>query len=143
MNTPRTALLATLLGMGLTSAFASEAAKKETALLPPQASIPFVDLRSIRDWHPDERKGLWIQDIRRQWYYAKLMAPCMGLDFALEVGFDTRTSNTLDRFAYIVVPREDRCPIMSLTKSDPPPPGRKRGKALKPVVPPPDVQAVK
>jgi Family of unknown function (DUF6491) len=143
MNTSRAVWLATLLGLGMTGSHASAADKKEVAPLPPQARIPFVNLRSIHDWRADERKGLWIQDTRKQWYYAKLLEPCLGLDFAWQLGFETRTTNTLDRFAYIMVPDEGRCPIMSLTKSDPPPPGRKRGKAINPVAPPPDVQAVK
>ncbi|MEO6186599.1 MAG: DUF6491 family protein, partial [Steroidobacteraceae bacterium] len=90
---------------------------------------PFVDVgNSIRDWQADGRDGLWIQDVRRQWYYAQLLAPCMGLDFATGIGFDTRSGGSLDRFSQIVVPHEQRCQIMSLTKSDTPPPARKKKK---------------
>lgn len=124
MKTARIALLATLsLGIG------AAAAAADKAPLPPQASIPFVNIgNSIRDWQADGRDGLWIQDLRRQWYYAQLLSPCMGLDFATGIGFKTRGSDTLDRFSEVIVPREQSCQIMSLSKSDTPPPARKKHK---------------
>lgn len=87
-----------------------------------QASIPFANLgSSIRDWQADGRDGLWVQDARKQWYYAELLAPCHGLDFATHVGFETRGSDTLDRFGTVVVPGHDRCAIRSFVKSEAPP----------------------
>lgn len=94
----------------------------------PEASIPFVNFgSSIRDWHADGVNGLWVQDARKQWFYAKLIGPCHGLDFAIRVGFDTRAVDSLDRFATVVVPGEGRCSIQSFTKSEAPP--GKQGKA--------------
>ncbi len=125
MNTARTALLAAALSLGV--AVGATAADKTP--LPPQATIPFVkNGNAIRDWQADGRNGLWIQDLRKQWYYASLLAPCIGLDFATGIGFDTRTGDTLDRFSQVIVPHEDRCQIMSLTRSDTPPPDRKKKK---------------
>jgi hypothetical protein len=93
----------------------------------PEASIPFVNFgSSIRDWQADGVNGLWVQDARRQWFYAKLIGPCHGLDFAIRVGFDTRAVDTLDRFATVVVPGEGRCAIQSFTKSEAP--AGKKGK---------------
>jgi Family of unknown function (DUF6491) len=93
-----------------------------------QASIPFVNHGGIRDWQADKRDGLWIQDNRRQWYYAKVMGPCIGLDYAWTIAFDTRPLGTLDRFSSIIVPHEQRCPIQSLIRSDAPPPKVKKSK---------------
>ncbi len=102
-----------MLATGCIGAFAAEKA--------PEVSIPFLDFnQSIHGWQADGRLGLWIEDVRKQWYYAKLQAPCIGLDFAVRLGFETRTYNTLDRFSFVIVPNESRCEIASLTRSDPP-----------------------
>jgi hypothetical protein len=126
MNTIRTHIQAGLLASLVASSLASAATPTESAAPVAEASIPFINLRSIRDWQADKREGIWIQDTRKQWYYAKLMGPCIGLDFALSVGFDTHGSGTLDRFSRVIVPDEDRCPITSLTRSDGPPPKKKK-----------------
>jgi hypothetical protein len=87
----------------------------------PDASIPFANRGGIRDWQADRNQGLWIQDVHRRWYYAKLMSPCIGLNFATSLGFDTRPMGTFDRFSSIIVPREGRCVVQSLMPSGPPP----------------------
>jgi hypothetical protein len=87
-----------------------------------QAAIPFANLRSsIRHWQADGTQGLWVQDARRQWYYAELLSPCHGLDFAMRVGFRTHGSGTLDRFGSLVIPGHDSCAIRSFTRSEGPP----------------------
>jgi hypothetical protein len=98
------------------------------ALTRDEVSIPFASQRSaVHSWQADGREGMWVQDARRDWYYAKFNAPCFGLDHAIQVGFDTGTSDRIDRFSYVVVPDErDRCAIISFTKSDPPPEGKRR-----------------
>jgi len=138
MNIARTALLAALLGLGYAGFATAADADKATKPLPPQASIPFIKHGAVQDWQADKRQGVWLRDRNKQWYYAKLMGTCIGLDYALSIGFDTGSSDTLDRFGYIIVPGEDRCPISSLSRSDAPPAARKRGKvADKPVEPAP------
>jgi hypothetical protein len=118
MNTQRMTVWAGLAALGLVG---TAAAADKAPELAPQATIPFVNMGSIRDWQADKRDGLWIQDSRRQWYYARTMSPCLGLDFATTIGFDTRRSGTLDRFSSIIVPRDGRCQISSLTRSEAPP----------------------
>jgi hypothetical protein len=106
------------------AAFASgvvHAADRTSESTPPQASIPFVQYNGIRDWKADHTRGLWIQDSRRDWYYAKLMGPCFGLDFATRIAFDARPGGTFDRFSSIIVPREGRCIVQSIVASEPPP----------------------
>jgi hypothetical protein len=95
----------------------------------PDASIPFANHGGIRDWAADRDQGLWVQDTRRNWYYAKLLGPCFGLDFAWSIGFDTRPMGTFDRFSSIVVPRQGRCMIQSLSPSEGPPVKHKAEKA--------------
>jgi hypothetical protein len=97
---------------------ANEAASRSTA---PEASIPFVRHGGIRNWEADRNRGVWIQDIHRNWYYATLIAPCFGLDFATSLGFDAGPTGDFDRFSAIVVPREGRCPVRSFVASDGPP----------------------
>ena len=112
----------------LSQAWAADAPQdsKPAGLSKKEASIPFVNLRSsIMSWQADGEDGLWIQDQRKQWYYAQTYGRCEGLEFAAQLGFKTGTLNTLDRFSQIVVPGYDRCAIRSLTKSDAPPEGKR------------------
>ena len=143
-----TTLRIRITGIGLALAAATPlclgAAPESPATAAPavQASIPFIDHHNLRDWQADGREGLWIQDQRRSWYYAKLLGPCIGLDWAITIGFDTGGGSAqLDRFSSIVVPNEGRCQITSLTRSEAPPPSAKKqkqqhkitdGKAAKP-----------
>jgi Family of unknown function (DUF6491) len=101
----------------------------------PQATIPFMNLHeSIHAWQADGQHGLWIQDVRKKWYYAKLQAPCDGLEFAPQLAFDTPTNNTLDRFSSVIVPNKARCQINSLTASEAP---ADEKKSRKPAAAPP------
>ncbi len=88
---------------------------------PQQARIHFVNHGAIRDWHPDGTRGLWVQDSHRQWYYAKLMTRCHGLNFADGVGFMTGPAGSFDRFSSVVAEGQ-WCPVSSLVKSEAPPP---------------------
>ncbi|HEY4365666.1 MAG TPA: DUF6491 family protein [Steroidobacteraceae bacterium] len=110
------AALTTTAGVGLAAAANAPAAAPTT-----DVSVPFANHGGIRDWSADNDRGLWVQDAHRKWYYAKLMGPCMGLNFATSIGFDTRPMGTLDRFSTIIVPREGRCTIESLAPSEGPP----------------------
>lgn len=110
---------------------------------PPQASsperyIPFANHGGIFNWRADGERGLWVQDIHRQWYYAKLMAPCTGLNFATSLAFDTRPGDQLDRFSFIRVPHQGlggRCALTSLTASEGPPTPHKPAAAAPPASP--------
>jgi hypothetical protein len=103
---------------------AEKAAEKDA-----EVSIPFVNMnQSIHGWQADGQTALWIQDAHNKWYYAKLMAPCNGLEFTSRLGFEPKTMNSLDKFGYVVMPDNQRCPISSLTRSDEPPKEKKAGK---------------
>lgn len=90
--------------------------------------IPFANQRSaIVSWQADGREGLWVEGGRGEWYYLRFFSPCVGVENAVRLGFDTGPNDHLDRFGYIIVPNErERCAIASLTKSDPPPDGDRR-----------------
>lgn len=94
----------------------------------PQAFIAFANQRSsIHSFQSDGREGLWVEDAHGKWYYGKFFAPCIGVDNAVSLGFDTGTSDRLDRYSYVLVPRErERCAFQSFTESDPPPDGDRR-----------------
>lgn len=105
----------------------SSAASPGGVALENETSIPFANQRSaIQSWQVDGRDGLWVQDGRREWYYAKFTGPCLGIEHAVQLGFDTGTSDRLDRFSHVIVPGESRCSIISFTKSVAPPDGKRR-----------------
>lgn len=85
------------------------------------ASIPLIRLDNIRDFKPDGDRGVWLQDRGRNWYYATMLGPCLGLSNAISIGVDTRFGgNSLDSTGVLLVDG-DRCRIGRLTTSEPPP----------------------
>jgi hypothetical protein len=125
----RRAFLRTWLGISLgisiaTAALADAAepaAEQKADTKAPQTSIHFVPRGTIRTWEADRDRGLWIQDSRRRWYYAKFFGPCLGLGFARTLGFDTRPLGTFDRFSAVIVPHYGRCTVQSFVASEGPP----------------------
>ena len=107
-------------GAMLLAATGSSTFAAETSA-PRPAYIPFANTGGIRDWHADRDQGLWVQDIHRQWYYAKLMGTCIGLNFAQSIGFDTHPLGRFDQFSSIFVPGGSRCAVQSFTASGAPP----------------------
>ena len=58
--------------------------------------------------------------VRRDWYRATLVEPCLSLPNALRIGFDTNGSSSIDNTSNLLVDGES-CRIISLVRSDPPP----------------------
>src|SRR4051794_8259480 len=100
---------------------AGAAGASETAA--PHVAIPFANHGGIRDWKADRDQGVWVQDVHRKWYYAKLMGTCIGLNFAQTIGFDTHPLGRFDQFSSIFVPGGGRCAVQSFTSSVEPPSG--------------------
>jgi hypothetical protein len=96
-----------------------------------EVSIPFADHGGIWNWRAVGRDTLLIEARGGKWYRAKLMSPCFELPFAEAVGFKTNPTGDFDRFSSIVV-RGQRCPVISLTETAPPPKPAKRSKAGSP-----------
>jgi hypothetical protein len=128
MKALRNVVIAALIAGG--GALVAAEKSPEKAEKAAETSIPFVNMnQSIHGWQADGQTALWIEDAHHKWYYAKLLAPCQGLEFTLRLGFEPKTMNSLDKFGFVVMPDGQRCPIASLTKSEPPPKEKKGGKA--------------
>ena len=95
-----------------------------------EAKIVFADHGGIQDWESDGERGIYLEDRHRQWYYAKLMSPCLDLPFAQRIGFNTNPGGTFDKFSSIKVRRQN-CPVTSVVLSDPPPGKKGRMQAAK------------
>jgi len=99
-----------------------------TVELGKETSIPFVRTIGLYDFEADGDRGVWLQDQRRQWYYARIAGICTGLPFANRIGVDTRFGGgELDRTGALLVDG-DRCRLDSLVTSAGPP---KKAKKLK------------
>jgi hypothetical protein len=85
-----------------------------------EARIPFAAFGGVRNFEPNGREAVYLQDRGRNWYLARLFAPCEGLPWAHSLGIDNRGSGSVDRFSTLLVEGE-RCQIQSLTRSGPPP----------------------
>lgn len=120
--------VATLGGIALLAGIGGAAQAKSERPVGVETSIPFASSSGIRNFRADGNSALWIEGQRGQWYRAELMGYCQGLNFAWNIGFDTRGSMSLDRFGRIVV--EGRhCPISSLKTAAAPPKKAKKAKA--------------
>ncbi len=84
-------------------------------------AIPFANQGGIRDWQPDGTKGLWVQRIGGEWYYAKFFAPCVELPFAMGLHFVPEPTGALSRWSSIKVPRGGHCYFSDFQRSDGPP----------------------
>lgn len=99
----------------LAVAVASTAAMAKPAERPlgVEASIPFANSIGIRNFQAESNDALMIEDNAGKWYRAEMFAPCTGLNFAEHIGFETRGTNSFDKFSQIVV--EGRtCQVKSL-----------------------------
>jgi len=110
-----------IVGSGL--ALCASLSIAETAAQPAaaQASIPFANHGGILNWRADRDQGLYVQDSRRQWYYAKFMGTCPGVNFSNGLGFNTEPMGTFDKWSTVVVPGEGSCFLQSVVASDGPP----------------------
>jgi len=124
MNTFRSG--ATLIALALLPPLSIGCALAADNAAKPEASIAFANHGGIWNWQADKEKGLWVQSNHRKWYYATFMGPCIGLNFANSVGFDTRPLGTFDRFSAVVVPGWGKCQVQSFEPSDGPP-AKQRG----------------
>jgi len=86
-----------------------------------QSSIPFADHGGIYDWRANGDKGIWVQSIGGQWFYATFMGTCVGLDTALRIGFQVEPTGEFDRWSSVVVPHEPRCHLSTFEPSAGPP----------------------
>ena len=105
----------------LAAAMAAPAFASPAAPAREEVSIPFVNHpRAIRTFEAPSDDLVYLQDRQGRWYRTELGGSCFGLRWANVIGYDTRGGLSLDRFGAILVDGQ-RCPIVSLTRGDPPP----------------------
>ena len=104
----------------LLSAAPGLAAKAAPSPAGSEASIAFPNHGGIYDWQAIDRETLYVQDSARRWYLAKLLGPCLDLEFAQGVGFISSGNDVFDRFSSVLV-NGQRCQVQSLVRSAPPP----------------------
>ncbi len=86
----------------------------------PEARIPFVQYRTVRDWHADNDHQLFLQTTGRQWYQVDLLGPCIGLEFANGIRLDPKDpAGSFDRFSVVIL-KGQRCQVSSVKKAPPP-----------------------
>jgi hypothetical protein len=76
---------------------------------------------SIRDWHAENDRGIWIQSASGQWYYATFFAPCWGIQFANAIRVLPGATSTLDRWGAVATRESGKCSFNSFVASDKPP----------------------
>ncbi|HEX8573612.1 MAG TPA: DUF6491 family protein [Allosphingosinicella sp.] len=112
------------------AAFSAPALAAQPAADRAETSIPFVSQpRSIRSFKAPTDDLVYLKDRRGRWYRAELGSTCVGLRWANAIGYDARGGLSLSRGSSILVEGQ-RCMIVSLTRSEPPP--RKRQTAKRP-----------
>lgn len=94
-----------------------------------EVSIPFITHGGVRTFQSTgQGNGIYIQNSRRDWYFARFFTRCLDLPFAVSVGFKTfGNGSSLERGDTILAGRE-RCQIASIVQSGPPPKKAKRKK---------------
>ena len=95
-----------------------------------ETSIALASRGMILNFEADGEDGVWLEDTRHRWYYAKFTGGCQGLTYAMGMGYDTRGSNRLDRSGAIVV-EEQECLIETFVTADKPLPKKERLKLRK------------
>ncbi len=94
----------------------------------PEARIAFANQGGIWDWDVVDSSTLLIQDRSRRWYKAKLLGNCYDLPFEQKIGFESNPNGSFDKFSAIQT-RQQRCPLISLTRTDAPAKKAKKGGA--------------
>lgn len=100
-----------------------------------EAQIHFANQGGIWDWDVLDTTTLLIEDRSHRWYKAKLMVVCIDLPFEQKIGFESNPDGSFDKFSAIQT-RQQRCPLISLTRTDAPAKKAKKGPAANAETPP-------
>lgn len=97
-------------------------AQDEPPPIGPEVSIPFITRGNVRTFEATRNgDAVYIQNSRRDWYFARFYSRCLDLPFATRMGFKTfGGGSTLERGDTIIAGRE-QCRIASIVRSGPPP----------------------
>ena len=121
--TMRTAVCLATLAVAAAAQAASGGKEAVTPVLTgPEGSIPFASNGGIYDFHVEDDQGLWVQARGGKWYYGKFFTPCIGIQFAITLGFvPGGGTGSFDRWGSIVSHDTGKCTLTSLRPSEAPP----------------------
>lgn len=105
-----------MLAVAPLSLAAEEAPPREVGV---EGNISFPAHGGIRNFRADNDKGVWLEDRRRNWYYASFLGTCPEIRHARGIGIDTRGSARFDKYSKILV-GNDVCAIATLVTADKP-----------------------
>lgn len=110
-----------LILLGLSAAAAPVSAREAG-----ETVIPFMSSLNAIEWTAASDDSLYLRGPDGRWYFVRTMNRCSRLRSSPGIGFQTSARDQLDRHGAILV-QGVRCPVESITRSDGPPPRRKRG----------------
>ncbi|HVJ01801.1 MAG TPA: DUF6491 family protein [Sphingomonas sp.] len=86
-----------------------------------EVSIPFITGGQPRSFRVDRSgRGVYIQNARRQWFYASFFTRCNELPFVSRIGIQTFGGGTTLSRGDTIIAGRDRCRIASIVRRDPP-----------------------
>ena len=91
----------------------------------PQASLDSVARDGVFRHVADGKKGVWVQSLKGDWYYAQFGGPCSRLIDGYGLRFDVSGNGRLDKNSAVVADGQ-RCPFVSFVRSTAPPKVRRR-----------------
>ncbi|HEY0115581.1 MAG TPA: DUF6491 family protein [Allosphingosinicella sp.] len=109
-------LLAAALGLALQPAGAATPAAPDAQ----ETAVPDAGRDGILEWKADGDRALYLRSLTGGWYYARTANRCSRLNSASSLRFLTRGSRDLDRYGAVIA-EGWRCPLVSVTRSGPPP----------------------
>lgn len=121
--------LAALIPVLLLTAPAMAQSAKESPGKGEEVSIPFATHGGIYNYVPDRGgDGVYLEDNFHHWYYADFAPRCLNLDYAVQIGFRTWAGTSSLSRGDTIFAGGERCHIMSLKRSDPPPEAPKKAR---------------
>ncbi|HEY0028553.1 MAG TPA: DUF6491 family protein [Allosphingosinicella sp.] len=108
-----------LLAAAVVFSFPAGAAERSARVYGKPTQISFASRGGIQDWHADSDRSIYIMDRMGRWYYATLSAPCPGLRFQNQLGFDTGPLGEFDTWGSVLT-RDQRCHVETLVTSPAP-----------------------
>lgn len=121
------ALMILVAGLAPLMAAHAEPAPREVG---EEATIAFPAHGGVRNFRADTDRGVWIEDQRRNWYYASFIGTCRDIRWVDAIAIDTYGSSRLDKHSRIIA-GNDVCQISRLLTADKPLPEREQRRHAK------------
>ena len=84
--------------------------------VPGNTAIDYASVDGIRDWHAEDKRGIYLRDRTNRWYYAAFQHECPGVLYNPTVRFDTNGDHRFDRLSRVITQTEV-CGIASVQPS--------------------------